>query len=161
MSVLLDFLKSFPPEMAVFLSAASPVFELRVAIPLGLTYFKLDVFTTFFWAVAGNIFAIIMVTFLLEWSVEFLSERFVWAKKFFNWLFTSTHKKTHKQIEKYGRWGLLTLVAIPLPMTGGWTGVFAAFLFGIKKKESIPIISAGIMIAGILVTVLMLGFNLD
>ncbi len=37
-------------------------------------------------------------------------------------------------------------------MTGGWTGVLAAFLFDIEKKKAIPIISTGIITAGIIVT---------
>jgi uncharacterized membrane protein len=42
-------------------------------------------------------------------------------------------------------------------MTGGWTGALAAFIFGIEKKKSIPVIILGIMTAGIIVSLLTMG----
>ena len=47
-------------------------------------------------------------------------------------------------------------VAIPLPMTGAWTGCAAAFLFGIKFKHALVAILAGVMIAGLIMTALCL-----
>ena len=49
-------------------------------------------------------------------------------------------------------------VAIPLPVTGAWTGAVAAWLFGVKKKEALLFISFGVVIAGVLVTLISLGF---
>jgi len=43
------------------------------------------------------------------------------------------------------------LVAIPLPGSGGWTGVLVAWLFGVEKKWAIGLISLGILLAGLLV----------
>lgn len=74
-------------------------------------------------------------------------------KKFFNWLFNRTRKKTQAKIEKYGSLALILFVAIPLPYTGAWTGSLAAWLFGIPFKKSILNIFIGILIAGIIVTV--------
>lgn len=55
---------------------------------------------------------------------------------------------------------LITFVAIPLPMTGGWSGALAAFVFGIKPKKAIPLIFVGIAIAGIIVGFLSKGLSL-
>ncbi len=149
--------QGWPPELVTFLVGMVPIFELRGAIPLAITYFKLNTFVAFFWAVLGNITVMLLLAFLLEWGVNFITKHFSWGEKFFKWLFERTHKKTHKQIEKYGDWGLFFLVAIPLPMTGGWTGVLAAFLFEINKKKALPIIASGIFTAGLIVTALTVG----
>ncbi len=152
-----SFFQGLPPELITFIVGMTPIFELRGAIPLAITFFKLSVSASFFWAVAGNISVMLLLAFLLKWGVDFITKNFKWGEKFFNWLFERTRKRAHKQIEKYGDWGLFFLVAIPLPMTGGWTGVLAAFLFDIEKKKAIPIISTGIITAGIIVTALTMG----
>ena len=58
---------------------------------------------------------------------------------------------------KYKRLGLLILVAIPLPGTGGWTGALVAALMDIRMKSSLPIIAAGILIAGLIMAALSYG----
>jgi uncharacterized membrane protein len=45
-------------------------------------------------------------------------------------------------------------VGVPLPVTGAWTGCAAAFVFGIKFKHSLAAILAGVLLAGLIVTVL-------
>ena len=152
-----EIFQGLPPELITFIVGMVPIFELRGAIPLAITFFKLSTISAVFWAVAGNISIMLMLAFLLEWGIEFIIKHFSWGKKFFDWLFERTRKKSYKYIEKYGDWGLYFLVAIPLPMTGGWTGVLAALLFDIKRKKSLPIITAGIMTAGIIVTLLTVG----
>jgi uncharacterized membrane protein len=152
-----SFFQGLPPELITFIVGMTPIFELRGAIPLAISFFKLGTVSAFCWAVAGNISVMLLLAFLLKWGVAFITKHFKGGEKFFNWLFERTRKRAHKQIEKYGDWGLFFLVAIPLPMTGGWTGVLAAFLFDIEKKKSLPIISAGIATAGLIVTILTLG----
>jgi len=152
-----EIFQGLPPELVTFMVSMMPIFELRGAIPLAITFFKLGIVSAVFWAVAGNISIMLLLAFLLKWSVDFITKHFIWGENFFQWLFERTRKRAHKYIEKYGTWGLFFLVAIPLPMTGGWTGVLAAFLFDIEKKKSLPIISVGIITAGIIVTLLTLG----
>jgi uncharacterized membrane protein len=48
---------------------------------------------------------------------------------------------------------LVMFVAIPLPITGAWTGCAAAFVFGIKFRHAFIAIMAGVMIAGFIVTI--------
>jgi len=55
---------------------------------------------------------------------------------------------------KWGKLALVIFVAIPLPLTGAWTGSLAAFLFGFKKKEAFWLIVLGVLIAGIIVSFL-------
>ena len=75
--------------------------------------------------------------------------------RFFDWIFARTRKRSGA-LEKYGALGLVLFVAIPLPVTGAWTGSAAAFLFGIPFRKAFPLIVAGVAIAGAIVTVAVL-----
>ncbi|MBU2617583.1 MAG: small multi-drug export protein, partial [Euryarchaeota archaeon] len=77
--------------------------------------------------------------------------------KFFDWLFTRTHRKHNERFEKYGAIALSLFVAVPLPVTGAWTGCAAAFVFGIKFRHALPAILLGVLIAGVVVTLTCLG----
>ena len=65
--------------------------------------------------------------------------------------------KNKDKIDKYGLWGLLILVAIPLPGTGAWTGALVAALMRLDIKKSLPVIAAGVVIAGVIVALIMYG----
>ncbi|MDA3815027.1 MAG: small multi-drug export protein [Patescibacteria group bacterium] len=150
-------LGSVPSEVITIIIGATPIFELRGAIPFAVGVYEMSIFNAYFWSVLGNIIPVIIITFLLEVVVKFLSKKFYFWNLFFRWLFERTRRRAHDKIEKYGAWGLFFLVAIPLPITGGWTGALAAFLFGIEKKKSIPVIILGIMTAGVIVSLLTMG----
>ena len=53
--------------------------------------------------------------------------------------------------------GLCILVAIPLPGTGAWTGALVAALMEMRLKRALPAIYAGVLIAGLLVTLALTG----
>jgi uncharacterized membrane protein len=135
----------------------TPIFELRGAIPVALGAYKMTILEAYFWAVLGNIIPVIFWVFFLEKISNWLMKNFKFWDKFFNWLFERTRKKANDKIAKYGDWGLFFLVAIPLPITGGWTGALTAFLFGIKKIKAIGIIFSGVLAAGLIVTLLTIG----
>lgn len=154
---LVETFQIFPPEVSVFLISMIPVAELRGAIPVGLTIYELDVFVNYAIAVLGNIIPAFFIVYLLGPVSGYLTERFSLAEKFFGWLFNRTR---HKLSGKYEKWGMLALtlfVAVPLPVTGAWTGSVAAFIFGMPKKTSIFFIGLGVLISGIIVTLLTLG----
>ena len=153
----IEALKGVPPQLATMIIGMTPIFELRGAIPVAIGAYKMSVPSAYFWSVVGNIIPTILIIFLLERIAKWLSSKFAFFEKFFNWLFERTRKRTKDKIEKYGSWGLFILVAIPLPVTGGWTGALAAFLFGIERKKSIPVIILGIMAAGVIVTIITVG----
>ncbi len=72
-----------------------------------------------------------------------------------NWLFERIRRRG-KIINRYQRIGLALFVAIPLPVTGAWTGSLAAVLFGLRFKHAFLSILIGICIAGIIITCLSL-----
>jgi len=131
-----------------------PIVELRGAIPVGIVVFEIAWWKVYLIAVVGNMLPIPFILLLLGPVSNFLM-RFPLGKRLFEWLFSRTRKKS-KNIEKYEALGLTLFVAIPLPVTGGWTGAMAAFLMGIPFGKSMLYILMGVMIAGIIMTVLAL-----
>lgn len=77
------------------------------------------------------------------------------GKKLVNWVFWRTRQRG-RIIERYGKIGLALFVAIPLPMTGAWTGSVAVFLLGLKFNYALLSILFGVIITGAIVTSLSL-----
>ncbi|MES0341863.1 MAG: small multi-drug export protein, partial [Candidatus Humimicrobiaceae bacterium] len=63
-------------------------------------------------------------------------------------------KRHSAKFEKYQGFALISFVGIPLPITGGWTGALIAYVFGIPPKKALWQITIGVLIAGIIVTVI-------
>jgi uncharacterized membrane protein len=57
-------------------------------------------------------------------------------------------------VEKFEVLGLMLFVAVPLPGTGAWTGAVVASLFKIRFGYAVLAISAGVIIAGVIITAL-------
>ena len=146
----------FPPEIVTLILGALPISELRGAIPLALGVFHFSIPKAFILSVIGNLIPILPILLLLDSVSAWLSRKSKLFNKFFTWLFARTRKRS-AIIEKYGALGLILFVAIPLPVTGAWTGSVAAFLFGVRIKWAAPCIIAGVLIAGIIVTLVSLG----
>lgn len=150
-----SFLKSIvssinSPDLAVFVASMLPISELRGAIPLGVWGFKLPLIRTYIIAVLGNLVPILPLLWLID-PVSKFAKKTRLGRRFFDWVFERTRKKG-KLIEKYEALGLMLFVAIPLPVTGAWTGTLAAFLFGVHRAYAFPSITAGVLIAGIIVS---------
>ena len=60
--------------------------------------------------------------------------------------------KNKDVVLRYQFWGLMILVAIPLPGTGAWTGALVAALMDLQLKRAMPAIALGVVIAAIIVT---------
>ena len=58
---------------------------------------------------------------------------------------------------KYGFWGLVMFVGIPLPGTGAWTGCLIAAMLEIDKKKAFLAACIGVLMAGIIMSVLSIG----
>lgn len=132
--------------------AASPISELRGAIPLAMLEFDFPWYYAYIIAVIGNLLPVPFILLLLNTITRILS-RFRLFDRFFKWLFAYTRRRG-EMIEKYERVGLVLFVAIPLPITGAWTGSIAAVLLGMSFKRAMLSIFLGVLIAGVIVTCL-------
>lgn len=152
MNNIVEWFSIFPPQVGAMLISMLPIFELRGGIPIAQTVFKLDIFSAYVFSLIGNIIPAFFITWLLGPVSGYLVQRFTIAEKFFSWLFARTRNKFSGKYEKWGQLALIIFVAIPLPVTGVWTGSVAAFLFGIPKKTALWLLSIGAAIAGIIVS---------
>jgi len=143
----------------IFLAALTPIGELRVSIPLGLTVFHQPVWIVFIVSIIGNIIPPIFILWLFPKISKWLMANSKLMNRFLTWLFERTRKKTKDKIEKYGNLALIIFVAIPLPNTGAWTGALAAWLFGIPFKKAVINIFYGVLIAGVVVTLITVGLK--
>ena len=155
---LIQWISGIPSVLQMMILSAFPLTELRGSIPFAYLnpewvwpWWKI-----YLLAVAGNVLPIPLILWLLGPVSKYLS-RWKIFERFFNSLFEKARKRAGTKIEKYEALGLTLFVAIPLPVTGAWTGCVAAFLFGIPKRFAIPAIVIGVMIAGGIVTLIMTG----
>lgn len=153
-----ELFKNFPPELATALIAMVPIAELRAALPVALAVYKLPLLTAFFWSVLGNMLPIFFIVWLIRPVVDFLMKHSKLAERFFSWWFNRVRYKFEQGTLKYGiNLALVIFVAIPLPLTGAWSGAAASFLFGIPPRRALILIFFGVIIAGIIVSVLTQG----
>ncbi len=146
-------LAAFNKEIAVVVLAAMPVSELRGAIPLALAM-EFTPLKAYVLAFLGNLLPVMPLLFLLQPVANRLRHIKIF-ENFFNWLFERTKKKA-TLVERFEALGLILFVAIPLPITGAWTGCVAATLFKIRFRYAFLAIVAGVIIAGLIVLVLSL-----
>lgn len=144
------------PYLITFFLAMTPVGELRASLPLAISVYKMPVEVAFLLSYLGNIIPPIFIILFLEPVSKFLSERSIFFKRFFDWIFRRTRAKS-EIIERYEVLGLIIFVAIPLPLTGAWTGSIASFLLGMRPIRAIISVLLGVFIAGIIVTLSTLG----
>jgi uncharacterized membrane protein len=148
-------LSGSPHALTTFLLAMAPISELRGAIPYAMTVGGMPWQQAFVISVIGNFVPVIPILLLIG-PVSQWTRRWPVCDRFFNWLFARTRRKG-KVIERFEALGVCLFVAIPLPMTGAWTGAAAAFVFGVRPRLAVPAIAAGILIAGVIVTLVVTG----
>ncbi len=153
----IELFKSLPPEIAVMLIAFIPIAELRASIPIALGVYKMSVPAAIFWSVLAGIIISAVIIYSLGPVYKKLTGRFKIIDRFFAWLFKRTRKRFYRKYEAWGSIALMLFVAIPLPVTGVWTGSLAAWLFGIPKRKSLFYISLGVIISAGIVTLISLG----
>ena len=148
---VINWLKDIPKEYVVMIMGALPISELRGAIPLALS-FGMSIQKAFWLSVLGNISFVAPTLFLFE-PVSWRLRKFKLWSRFFDWVFERT-KKNADTVQKYEALGLAIFVAIPLPMTGAWSGIVAASLFKIRFRYAFIAIVAGVIGAGLIISVL-------
>jgi len=130
----------------VLLATVSPISELRVGIPLGILEFGLDPLFTFCIAVIANA----LIFFPVFFALRLFYDKLLFRIPLFN-------KYLDKKVEKYGFWGLTLFVAIPLPITGAYTGTILAWLLDVEWRRAFPAVALGVVVAGVIMLLITLG----
>ena len=147
------------PEIKTILLAMTPINELRGTIPIALTVFHFSPGKAMFLACLGNILPIFFLLWFWKKIAFVLAKHSKLFNKFFSWFLKRTKKRIYNKYETYGNIALVLFVAIPLPITGAWTGSLAATLLGLSYWKAILLILLGIIISGVIVTLASLGFT--
>ena len=143
------------PFLQTLIMGMTPVVELRGAIPFGLAL-GLDPLTCYMAAVIGNCIPIPFIILFIEHVFRVMRKL---SPKFGALVDKLEQRADEKSdvVQKYALWGLVILVAIPLPGTGAWTGSLVAALMNIPLRKSGPACVLGVLIAGVAVMAISTG----
>ena len=143
--------------MTIFISMV-PIIELRGAIPIGVAN-GLSVGTALFAAIIGNLIPVPIIILFVRKVFAFIRTK---SEKLDHLVcrFEEKAKKQSGMVEKYEWFGLVLLVAIPLPGTGAWTGALVAAMLDMRMKRAFPAIMIGVIIAGIVVSYITYGASM-
>ncbi len=141
MTELVDIIK-------VIIFSMLPVVEIRGGIPLGISL-GFSPAEAYLFSALGNIAVIFPIIIILNALDPYFRKipiiKLIYAKSIDKVL------ARRDRYLKYGKYALFLFVAIPLPTTGAWTASLASYIFQIPKRDSLWIISVGVLIAGIIV----------
>ena len=137
-----------PAELTVFVVSMFPVVELRGGL-IAARLLNLELLPAMLLCFIGTVLPAPFILLFLQKIFDLLrNTRFV---KLVDRLEARARSKI-AQIEKYKTFGLLIFVAIPLPGTGAWTGALLASLLDMRLKRAFPVITLGVLVAGVLMT---------
>lgn len=143
-----------PGELTIFIISLLPILELRGGM-IAAVLLNIPLWKAFLICYIGNLLPIPFILLFIKKIFEWLRRFRIFAR--FIERMEAKSEKNRDKILRYKQWGLLLFVAIPLPGTGGWTGALMASLLEIDIKKSMPIIAVGVLIAGIIMTILTYG----
>ena len=136
-----------------------PTLELRASIPYALVILKMNPLIAFFIIILANILIGEIIFYSLHTILPYVLKINI-LDRIYNKCVKRIQKKMHKYVDKYGTIGLALFIGVPLPGSGVWTGALAAFLLGFKRKEFSIANIVGVLIAGVIVTfVVVAGIN--
>ncbi|MFU8796591.1 MAG: COG2426 family protein [Dehalococcoidia bacterium] len=129
-----------------------PISELRGGIPLGISL-GLDPLLTLSMAVVANA----LMFFPIFFGLRLFYDRLLSRIPFFDRYLDNVRRRGKPKVDKYGFWGLMFLVALPLPITGVYTGTSLAWLLGMDWRKAFPAALLGVTIAGVVVFLITMG----
>ena len=131
-----------------------PIAELRGGIPYALSN-DINPVTAYLISCGANMMVFPIVYIFMSFFHGMFS-KIDWYSNLFDKIVIRTRAKVGDNIERWGFWGLMVFVMVPLPVTGAYTGTFAAWIFGIKKRKAFLAVSLGVLISGLIVSAIFL-----
>ncbi|MCI9679524.1 MAG: small multi-drug export protein [Oscillospiraceae bacterium] len=132
-----------------------PIVELRGGIPLGVGMgLPLPLAVTA--AVIGNMLPVPFIILFIRRIYLWLQRRIPPLRGLLERLERRVEEKKDLVL-RYQFWGLLLLVAVPLPGTGAWTGAMVAAVMDLRIKRAVPAIFGGVLLAAAVVTAITMG----
>ena len=141
-----------PDELIVVLTAMTPVGELRAAVPLAIVSYEMSWLTALGLSVVGNLIPIPFVLLGLRTVGTRIEGQGHVLGRLLRWRTTRIERSWGPRIERYGFFGIVLAVAIPLPLTGAWTGALVVWALHEGSARGLAAIALGVLIAGGIVT---------
>ncbi|MDP8958696.1 MAG: small multi-drug export protein [Actinomycetota bacterium] len=142
-----------PPPLAVMVLATLPILELRGAIPLARQVWGMSAWEALGWSLLGNALPVPFILALLGPVSRWAAGHWGWLHRFLERIFDHSRRRHSERFERLRDLALITFVAVPLPITGAWSGALAAFVFGVPFWRALVLVLLGVVIAGVVVTV--------
>ena len=132
-----------------------PIIELRGAIPIAVFTLHLTYIEAFILSVIGNCIPIYFILKFIRPLFDFFG-RFKFFKIIIDWATNKANKKIKesKTLQTFTFLGLYLFVAIPLPVTGAWTGSLIANFLDLPPKKAFWPLSLGVFTAGVIILTL-------
>ena len=137
-----------PDELLTLLAAMTPLGELRLSIPLGIL--KLDMAWPLVLALSlvGNLLPVPFLLGTLGVAGRRMERMDNVLGSLPRWRTRSIEARWGDRIRRYGFPAIVLLVAIPLPLTGAWTGSLAVWALHVPAARGLMAIATGVVIAG-------------
>lgn len=147
---------SFGRQLIVFIISMLPVLELRGGL-IAASLLGLKPVESYIISIIGNIIPVPFILLLINRILKAMEKS---KFKVFNNIYAFTHKKIIKNktsIEKYGFWGLVLFVGIPIPGTGAWTGSLIAAFLEMNRKKAFLATILGMIMASVIMMIISFG----
>lgn len=128
-----------------FLVSISPFGEARVGIPYGVVL-GLHPLWAFVVGLGANLLVYPIFKYLLD-NFDTKLWKFRPYKRQSIKLARRAKSGVGAKIQRYGFWGLMLFVMIPLPITGAYMGTIASHVFRIRRRKAFAAISIGVIIS--------------
>jgi len=147
--------EAIDPILVLIILTLVPALELRASIPYGILATNLSWPLVFLICVATNIILGPILYFFLE-KIILLFTKISFIKRCYDTYVIKTQYKIKPIVEKYGWLGVALFIGVPLPGSGVYSGALAAYLLGLKKRKFFLATVLGVLIAGVIVTIIAL-----
>jgi len=135
-----------------------PISELRGAIPFAVAR-GVPILEAAAIAIACNVLVAPVAFAFLETAHKLLY-RWPFYAGVFDRFVAKARAKVREKVDKYGYLGIMLFVAVPLPVTGAWTGTLGAWILGMDRRKTMLAVAAGVVISGIIVS-LVVGLGVE
>jgi len=150
---IFEAIRGLPPEWVVVILSALPISEVRGGIPAGIIM-GLPLSRILPLAIVSNVVSVLPVVLCFNWAAQLLADKPLLGRLITRLIRRARAKE--EMVNKYGVWAVTLFVAIPLPVTGAWTGSLVAAVFGMRFWRVLFCLTMGVMIASAIVTSLSL-----
>ena len=127
----------------------SPLGEAKVGIPYALLN-GVNIYLAFIGCFLANVLVFPIMTFFLDVINRYFIKWYYYKKAA---IFVARRAKAGagNNVKKYGFWGLMIFVLLPIPGTGVYAGTIAAYLFQFDRKQAFLANTIGIFFSCVIV----------